>query len=151
MYTDYDFYITKYYGNVISETDFPKYEDKASDKLYQLTFGRIENVLATDNDSRLSVRIKKAVCAIAEKMYDVDQANNLYRQTNGMTEENGMIKGKVVKSVSAGAESISYSTQSDVVSSLQALSAMSDAQLRSVYFETARDYIGDTGLLSQAL
>lgn len=151
MYTNYEFYINKYYGNVISADDFPKYEDKASNKLYQLTMGRIEEVMALDKESRVSNLIQKAICDIAEKMYDIDTANNIFRRTNGLTEENGQFKGKVITSISAGAESISFSTQSNTSNNIQALISMTPRELEHVYFECAREYLGMTGLLSQAL
>ena len=40
-YTTYDFYSKKYYGNSIGESLFPKWNDRASTKLDQLTFGNI--------------------------------------------------------------------------------------------------------------
>ena len=40
-YTTYDFYKEKYYGDSIGESLFPKWEDRASMKLDQLTYGHI--------------------------------------------------------------------------------------------------------------
>lgn len=151
MYTNYDFYTNKYFGAVISEYDFPKYEDRAENKLYQLTMGRIDKVMMGDYESRLSSLIQKAICDIAEKMYDIDKANELYRQSQGVVTENGVTHGANVKSISAGSESITYSAQSDSVNSIQALVNMDKYALERVYFESARDYLGGTGLLSQAL
>ena len=42
-YTTYDFYKEKYYGDSIEESLFPKWEDRASDKLNQLTYGHIDD------------------------------------------------------------------------------------------------------------
>ena len=38
-YTSYDFYRQKYFGESVSETEFPKWNEKASDKLDFLTSG----------------------------------------------------------------------------------------------------------------
>ena len=42
-YTTFDFYKEKYYGDSIEESLFPKWEDRASDKLNQLTYGHIDD------------------------------------------------------------------------------------------------------------
>lgn len=151
MYTNYDFYTNKYFGAVISEYDFPKYEDRAENKLYQLTMGRIDKVMMGDHESRLSSLIQKAICDIAEKYYDIDKANELYRQSQGIVTENGLSHGVNVKSVSAGSESITYTSQGDSVNSIQAIVSMDKYALERLFYETARDYLGGTGLLSQAL
>lgn len=158
MYADYEFYKNKYFGNVISEEDFPRFEDRAEDKLNYLTMDRIVNLLIKKpngdfelNDSKISFSIKKAVCRLAEAIYDIEQADKMYRDTVGFTADNGITTGKVVKSVSAGAESITYS---DTVSQNSAISDIVKADKRTqdnYYFEIVREYLGMTGLLSQAL
>ena len=40
-YTDYAFYTNEYYGDVVPETDFPKYADRASDRVDEITFDRL--------------------------------------------------------------------------------------------------------------
>ena len=40
-YTEYKFYTDKYYGDSIAESSFPKWNDRASEKLDSLTYGNI--------------------------------------------------------------------------------------------------------------
>ena len=43
-YTSYDFYRQKYFGESVSETEFPKWNERASDKLDFLTSGNIRKI-----------------------------------------------------------------------------------------------------------
>ena len=67
-YTTYDFYKEKYYGDSIGESLFPKWEDRASGKLNQLTYGHINDDTRTEFDER----IQKATCALADLLYQID-------------------------------------------------------------------------------
>ena len=40
--TTYDFYTGKYYGDIIPEIDFARYESRAVDDLNDFTFGRLK-------------------------------------------------------------------------------------------------------------
>lgn len=71
-YTDYDFYKTSYFGSVVPETDFPKLAEKASDFIDAMTFDRLVDGLPTNERSQK--RIKKAVCSLAELMYQLELA-----------------------------------------------------------------------------
>ena len=82
-YTSYDFYRQKYFGESVSETEFPKWNEKASDKLDFLTSGNRE-------------QIQKAVCRLADEMQAIEKRTAEYDA------------GKVIKSHSAGSESISF-------------------------------------------
>ena len=42
-YADYQFYTEKYYGDTVPESDFPKYAERSSDRIYVITFGRLVN------------------------------------------------------------------------------------------------------------
>lgn len=139
-YVDYEFYISKYYGNVIQEEDFPRLSDKASNKIDKLTFGRVEvffdeldrqSAILTEPDKemlKLEAKIKKSVCALAEKMLDVESANDIIRQ-NG---------GGAISSVSSGSESISYNKD---------YASITEAEQDKLYYAIARDYLSGTGLL----
>lgn len=60
-YADYTYYTTMYLGNAISEEDFPRLAQRASECLDQLTFGR-----AADATGDLQTAVKSACCAVAE-------------------------------------------------------------------------------------
>ena len=70
-YADYKFY-TESFGNVVPETDFPRLAERASDFVDTMTFDRLVDGLPTNERSQK--RIKKAVCSLAELMYQLELA-----------------------------------------------------------------------------
>ena len=67
-YADYEFYTTKYYGSAIPDSQsFDKEAERASDFLDIVTRDRLVDGLP-DNE-RAQTKIKKAVCALADKLY----------------------------------------------------------------------------------
>lgn len=108
-YADYQFYTEKYYGDTVPESDFPKYSDRASDRLDMITFNRLGDRLPYDE--RAQTKIKKSVCALADAIYQIDQIKKASMETVGTVKrEDGTVVNKSVSSVSSGAESISYVT-----------------------------------------
>ena len=108
-YADYQFYTEKYYGDAVPESEFPKYSDRASDRIDMITFDRL--VEGMPEDERSQAKIKKAVCALADVIYQIDQIKKASMETVGtVIRENGTVTGKAVSSVSSGSESISYVT-----------------------------------------
>lgn len=108
-YADYKFYTEKYYGDTVPETDFPKYAERASDRIDMITFDRLVDGLP--DDERSQTKIKKAVCALADTIYQIDQIKKASMETVGtVVREDGTVTGKAVSSVSSGSESISYVT-----------------------------------------
>ena len=126
-YVDYDFYTESYYGNVVPETDFDRLADRASDFIDAVTHGNLEDGLPTDR--KMLKRFKKAVCALTEKMYDLElaekNATNAAMSSNEMVTvgKNGKATG-IVTSVSSGSESISYATTQQVGASAKEWSAV---------------------------
>lgn len=106
-YADYTFYTTEYFGNAVPETDFPRCAERASDWIDTITFDHIQTEELAEEEKAMK-RIKKAVCAMAEILYQVDlaqrQAINIASCT-GATGNSG-----IVTSRSAGSESISYAS-----------------------------------------
>ena len=110
-YADYDFYKTSYFGSVVPETDFPRLAERASDFVDTMTFDRLVDGLP--ENERSQKRIKKAVCSLAELMYQIELAekNAINQASANVTDINvGNISTGVVTSVSSGSESISYAT-----------------------------------------
>jgi hypothetical protein len=110
-YVDYKFY-TESFGNVVPETDFPRLAEKASGFVDTMTFDRLVDGLPTDERSQK--RIKKAVCSLAELMYQIELAeknatNAAVSGTSTVIGSGGSTTG-IVTSVSSGSESISYAT-----------------------------------------
>lgn len=113
-YADYKFY-TESFGNVVPETDFPRLAEKASDFIDAMTFDRLVDGLPTNERSQK--RIKKAVCSLAELMYQIELAekNAINQASANVTDINvGNISTGIVTSVSSGSESISYATPQQI-------------------------------------
>lgn len=124
-YADYKFY-TESFGNVVPETDFPRLAERASDFVDTMTSDRLANGLPTDERSQK--RIKKAVCSLAEKMYQIELAernatNAAVSGTSTAIGSGGSTTG-IVTSVSSGSESISYATPQQKASGAKEWSAV---------------------------
>ena len=120
-YADYKFY-TESFGNVVPEADFPRLAERASDFVDLMTSDR----LATDERSQK--RIKKAVCSLAEKMYQIElaerNATNAAVSGTSTTIGSGGSTTGIVTSVSSGSESISYATPQQKASGAKEWSAV---------------------------
>lgn len=125
-YADYKFYTESYFGNVVPKSDFPRMESKASDFVDILTHDRLVNGLPTDE--RAQTRIKKAVCSLADTLYQIELAEKqaLSVAESGLTSSSsgaGKTTG-VVTSVSSGSESISYATPQQIGAGAKEMSAL---------------------------
>lgn len=125
-YADYVFYKTSYFGSVVPETDFPRLAERASDFVDTMTFDRLVDGLPTD--ARSQKRIKKAVCSLAELMYQIELAkknatNAAVSGTSTAIGSGGSTTG-IVTSVSSGSESISYATPQQIGASAKEWSAV---------------------------
>lgn len=65
MYANYDFYLNTYFGNAISEEDFPRLSERASDYIRAATKGLSDTV-----DGWQLEAVKKASCAVANVLLD---------------------------------------------------------------------------------
>ena len=101
-YADYTFYTESYYGDVLTEQNANKWLDRASDYVDSITFHRTENTFPEEEAH--VVKVKKAVCAIAEALSLIDAQAKAMQAT---VDANGTYKGAVA-SMSSGRESISY-------------------------------------------
>lgn len=131
--TTYEFYINTFYGDVISERDFPKWASKAEDDLMYITNGRINEVEYVS----YIIQIQKAVCALAELDFKFDEA---------MKSADGDSYG-AIRSISSGGESVSFDAQANVITN-----ALGDKNAQEkLKFDTVRPYLYNTGLLFQGL
>lgn len=124
-YADYKFY-TESFGNVVSEVDFPRMAEKASDFIDAMTFDRLVDGLPTNERSQK--RIKKAVCSLAELMYQIElaeknAANAAVSGASTAIGSGGSTTG-IVTSISSGSESISYATPQQKASGAKEWSAV---------------------------
>lgn len=125
-YADYEFYTTSYFGSVVPETDFPRLAERASDFVDTMTFDRLVDGLPTNERSQK--RIKKAVCSLAELMYQIElaekNATNAAASGTSTTIGSGGSTTGIVTSVSSGSESISYATPQQIGASAKEWSAV---------------------------
>ena len=125
-YADYEFYTTSYFGSVVPEADFPRLAERASDFVDTMTFDRLVDGLPTNERSQK--RIKKAVCSLAELMYQIELAeknatNAAVSGTSTAIGSGGSTTG-IVTSISSGSESISYATPQQIGASAKEWSAV---------------------------
>ena len=125
-YADYEFYTTSCFGSVVPEVDFPRLAERASDFVDTMTFDRLADGLP--ENERSQKRIKKAVCSLAELMYQIElaeknAANAAASGTSTTTGSGGSTTG-IVTSVSSGSESISYATPQQIGASAKEWSAV---------------------------
>lgn len=124
-YADYKFY-TESFDNVVPETDFPRLAERASDFVDTMTFDRLVDGLPINERSQK--RIKKAVCSLAELMYQIELAEK--NATNAAVSGASTAIGSggsttgIVTSVSSGSESISYATPQQIGASAKEWSAV---------------------------
>lgn len=125
-YADYEFYTTSYFGSVVPETDFPRLAERASDFVDTMTFDRLVDGLPTNERSQK--HIKKAVCSLAELMYQIElaekNATNAAASGTSTTVGSGGSTTGIVTSVSSGSESISYATPQQIGASAKEWSAV---------------------------
>lgn len=104
MYADYNFYTNTYYGNTLTESNANVWLDRASDFVDRITFDRLESAFPTEE--KHVVKVKKAVCAVADALYCIDVQRRAGAAKVGT---DGKVTGAIA-SVSSGRESISYAT-----------------------------------------
>lgn len=125
-YADYDFYIESYFGLVVPENDFPRLAERASDFVDLMTSDRLVDGLPTNKRSQK--RIRKAVCSLAELIYQIELAEknaaNAAASGASTTIGSGGSTTGIVTSVSSGSESISYATPQQKASGAKEWSAV---------------------------
>lgn len=203
MYCDYEFYKNVYYGSIIAEDEFPKYAERASDKLDYLTLNRlsveVNKIEEADKDNpfglsmftssspaftttvptgtttipaagiepvnppkdkyeyiisafdevldeKISAKVKKSVCKLAEIIHDIDIAEKANRESIGFEQNESGIHGKVIKSISSGAESITYADNNTNNNLINAILTDKKAQDK-LFYDTVREFLTGTGLL----
>lgn len=139
-YTDYEFYKSKFYGDTVPESDFLKYAERASDRIDQYTFDRLVDGLP--DDERVKTKVQKAVCAVADTMYQIDQIKKASMDTVGtIQKEDGTVVNKAVSSVSSGNESISYVTGSNISGNVYAQASMDKKVENALLLNVATEYL----------
>jgi len=124
-YTDYEFYKNRYFGTMVPEADFPRLSERASDFLDIITFDRLVDGLPTNE--RAATKVQKAVCAVAEALYQIGLAEHqALSAAAGTSTQTGVMAGTsgIITSKSSGSESISYASPSELAGSAKEWSAV---------------------------
>lgn len=139
-YTDYEFYKNEFYGDTVPESNFLKYAERASDRIDQYTFDRLVDGLP--ENERVKTKVQKAVCAVADTMYQIDQIKKASMDTVGTIQrEDGTVVNKAVSSVSSGNESISYATGSNISSNVYVQASMDKKVENALLLNVATEYL----------
>lgn len=146
-YATFTFYEQTYHGNVVPAEDFDRIADRASDFLDVITFDRLADGLPSDE--RAATKVQKAVCAVCDKLYQLELADKqaLSAASGGISSGgSGGATSGVITSRSAGSESISYASPSEMANGAKAWSAVyqaaGDAQASNKNLaDTARLYL----------
>lgn len=134
MLCDLTFYKTAYFGSKIPETEFAKYEAMAEDRLHPLTHDRLTTGLPS---SELAAqRVKKAVCALAELLYDIDAECMAQSSISDSSGTHG-----AVTSITAGSESIHFASSAQTAAGRAASDA---AYKQRLVYETVLPYLANT-------
>lgn len=142
-YIDYEYFTSLY--PEIPEADFNRLSWEASRKMDVLTTGvdgvkKLKVAFPTDEDDAEAV--KRCACALVDILYQIKQAEETAKSASGYTETEDGLKGKVISSVSAGNESISYAVGKSATAETWLDKALSDSkELDSKMNGTIREYL----------
>lgn len=132
-YADFEFYTNAYFGDTLTAENAPKWLERASDEIDTLTFHRLENGFP-ELESH-AVKVRKAVCAVAEALFFVDQQR---MATAASKDAQGHYRAAVT-SISSGRESISYSQAANT--SVYAKAVADSNELVALVRDTAVRYL----------
>lgn len=112
MYVDYEYYKSLYGEKAIPEADFDRLLWDAEKEINKATSG-IDNVrklqVAFPTGNYEVESVKRCVCALVDFLNQLENAESESNSISGLVERaDGSLQGKIVASVSAGNESITY-------------------------------------------
>ena len=134
-YADYTFYTETFYGDTLTEDTADKWLERASDELDALTFRRLTSAFPTETAH--VVKVKKAVCAIADALYLID----LQRiAASAQQAPDGSYRGAVT-SISSGQESMSFAVNGAASLSVYAAAVASAEARTTLLCDIAATYL----------
>lgn len=143
MYVSYEKYLCLYGEEAVKESDFNRLSWEACKKLDYHTTGvdgvrKLKHFFPVDEEDAETV--KRCICKLIDTMNQIKLAEDAEKNASGyLTREDGTMQGKVVSSVSAGNESISYSV-GKVATQISA--AVSDSATREkLYRDIITEYL----------
>ena len=138
MYVEYEYYKSLYGDKALGETEFNRLVWEAEREINKATSG-VDGVQKLKiafpvNDEDAEV-VKRCVCALVEFLSKLEVAES---GASFVRSSNGTVHGGIVSSVSAGNESISYSTNETSISN--AIKSESDRSKTIYAFIASRLY-----------
>lgn len=113
-YVDYEYYKTLYGKKALTEADFTRILWDAEREIDKATSG-VDNVrklkVAFPTNEEDAESIKRCVCALIEFLDNLESAEKSAAMVQG---SDGTMRGGIIKSVSAGNESITYETSGTI-------------------------------------
>ena len=135
-YADTTFYINTYCGEYTAGDGIGKWLERASDVLDLITCGRL--MTAFPRVEAHAAKVKKATCAIADALYQVD----IHRRAAApQTAANGSVCG-AVSSVTSGKKSISYASVNSG-NSVYSKAASSAEETLALLYRIAAEYLSN--------
>ena len=141
MYLTYEEYAAIY--DTMPAKDFDRLNFEACHHIDRLTAGvdgvkKLKVAFPVDEDS--SAAVKRCAAHIVNLLYQIQEAEKSASSGRGFTETENGLHGKVVSSVTAGNESISYAVGTSAKTSID--KAVSDRNERiKLLRETVREYL----------
>lgn len=137
MYVDYEYYKNLYGSDAASEIEFNRLSWDACKKMDYYTTG-VDGVkklqVAFPVEDYSVEAVKRCTCSLIELLKKIEQAESNMQSASGYIQrEDGSYQGKVVSSVSAGNESISYSAGSSNNKTLFE-KALTDEKVKTMLF-----------------
>lgn len=144
-YVDFEFYKSLYGVQSAPEEYFNRLSWDVSRKLDAATTG-IDGVrklsAAFPVDEYDVEAVKRCACKLIHLAYQIEEAEKLMAQGRGYTETESGLRGKVISSVSAGNESVSYSTAGSSGTATLIDKALSDKAVQDKLFrDTITEYL----------
>lgn len=136
-YADFTFYTDNYYGDMLTEDNADKWLERASDELDALTFRRLVSAFPTETS--YVVKVKKAVCAIADALYLTDLQR---KAASAQQAADGSYRGAVT-SITSGKESISYAVNGAASASVYAAAAANAEAQTNLLRDIAAMYLAN--------
>lgn len=133
MYADFEFYSNSYFGNAITQEDFPRFATRASLFLDYYTMGH-----ARDNPDMPELMF--ACCDLAEQYQMIELAAQSVKTAVENSEDGGATEKQ---SETVGSYSVTYRQKADASAAAMSMADRSREQLAAV----ARQHLSHTGLL----
>ena len=134
-YADSTFYTDTYHGSVLDPEVASVWLERASDELDMFTFSRL--TYAFPEVEAHVVKVKKAVCAIADALFCIDEQRKAASATQA---DDGSYRGAIA-SITSGKESVSYAVGNAASISTYAAAAASDEAQVSLLGNIAAKYL----------